>query len=464
MNSQKVHVISSSAPAEFIRTEKFENVTKAESQFSSFWSWTFNLSTFLFFILGCPFYLLTFQRQIDGPPVIFATRTWLKLIFSGKFGTPVLILSILLLIPTFVVNAFVAFEIGKVFNSLFIQGEYSAELGWQLIYLLRCLPIVVPLNYIWLRGYKIRKMIQDWDYLYWKYQGYGIASIRVRLRVLLIMVAIFGVNVIRLITYTRHELERDDMETMDKVEIVIEAILDMCINLFIPLYCTFCYAIKFQLLIVKAIIYQWIHQRCIPSLHHLNKIKQLYTGAANNILAVNGMFSLYLSVALFMIVYDTVADSENLGEGLLKMFGGGGIMAIVGMLIKRPSNDPTETEEGDGDVKEKPLTPAEIREINADVAGIVIMYLLIFFMVLQAVATNDTAREINVWLNDFVVGGGGTNVIGVLKELGVDTNDVNAANVVAMPTDISQGQSSPIWAKTTIFEDGTEDEFIKKVK
>ncbi len=261
---------------------------------------------------------------------------------------------------------------------------------------------------------------------------------------------------------------------MEVVLNILEFSIDFFCALLLPLYCSFNYALRFQLYTVKAILYSLIGQRVTPNIQHLDMVKILYTQAADHIVLTNDVFSLYLSVALVILFIGTLFDANNLWKALLKIFGstsGGGarsqITAFLSILAREIGVE-NGTIAGDGvNEKQSPtFTETDVREINADIACVLITYGLMFFTIWHAVGTNDLAREIHVWLNDFATGAGGTDVKSVLLELGVKT-DVGRRrkgsdeNVVLVD---HREEGGLVWARNSILNGGTQDEFIKKVR
>lgn len=372
------------------------------------------------------------------------------------------------------INAYVIYIFGDIFNHLFITGTYEMSMIQDLLGFIRYIPVVVPLNYVWFRGFRINNMIILLNSIYGRYGGAGCGS--VRLRVILMLIVILGIQVIRYFCYDRYELTGKPF--LEVVLNILEFSIDFFCALLLPLYCAFNYALRFQFYTVKAILYSLIGQRVTPNIQHLDMVKILYTQAADHIVLTNDVFALYLSVALVILFIGTLFDANNLWKALLKIFGstsGGGAQSQLTALLSilaREIGVENGTMAGDGqdqgvNDKQSPIfTETDVREINADIACILITYGLMFFTIWQAVGTNDLAREIHVWLNDFATGAGGTDIKSVLLDLGVKTDAGRRRkgsddNVVLVD---HREEGGLVWARNSTLNSGTQDEFLKKVR
>ncbi|CAL8087910.1 unnamed protein product [Orchesella dallaii] len=434
---------------------------------SSYWTWTFKLTLFPFIFWSCPVYIVTTTKQsvLDSP--ITSTRSWLEFIFNCKRFPCTSFFSIFLLIFTVLINMYVSYTFVDLFNNLFIRGSYEISMLSDVLDFIRYLPIAIPLNYVWLKGYKLNNLISLLDQVHRKYGRVGCSTFRIRLVLMLLIILV--IHTVRYFNYEKYLLtNKQDFRSV--VGTLSDFSLDIFCTLLLPLYCTFCYAIKFELLVIKGVIYDLMRKKVVPSVAHLNKFKALYTRAADHILQVNRLFSMYLSLALLILLVGTAADAENLwgtlGTALSSAFGGSSPWtSFFTWLLQLGEEDVNGVTAGG-------MTPEEIRQINADIACILLTYGLIFYTVWQAVGTNDSAREIHVWLNDFVTGGAGTDVCGILKDLGFITKETefrDKSNVVSATVpkavegvDDEEEIVDVIWASNNRLDSQEEHEFIQK--
>lgn len=445
---------------------------------SSYWSWTFAITTLPFILWGCPFYHLLIER-----PTIRTTRTWLKYLFNCS-RHPLITLDLYIhLVCTVIVNIYFFYLFGTLIHSLFIAGVYESSMFSDLIDFLRDIPVVIPLNYIWLRGFRINNIVSLLNQKYRKYSQIACGGYRLKLLVMMIVIAC--VHVIRYYSYNKYTFDAN-LSFFEIWRRVWELLVDVFVTLTFPVYCTFCYAIHFELRTIKALVYEMISKRVTPNVSHLNKFKTLYTHAADHIDAVNGCFSIYLSLTIALTIIGTFVDAEILiatvstlvATMFFSIFGG---KEAVGTINDSNTNTLTELSISNltatfgfnltnpiNVIVDTSVNPIVVRQINAEIVCILLVYALLFFTIWQAVGTNDCAREVHVWLNDFVAGAGGTDVKSALMDLGVvdEDDDVNEDSSGLNGSMGGKNDVPLIWGRNTLTRDGDvhTDQFLEKVQ
>lgn len=466
---------------------------------SSYWSWTFGITTFPFIVWGCPIYLLLIDR-----PSIRTTRTWLKYLFDCTKHPFITLATFILLICTVLVNIYFISLLATLIKSLFIDGVYKSTMFSDLIDFLRDIPVVIPLNYIWLRGFRINNIVSLLNQKYRKYTQINCGGYRLKLVVMMIITC--GVHAIRYYSYKKYTFS--DLSFFTVWKTVWEFSVDVFVTLTFPVYCTFCYAIRFELYTIKALVYEMISKRVKPNETHLNKFKILYTHAADHIDVVNGCFSVYLSVTIALTIIGTFVDAEiliasvvtvissmffsifgerevlgRMADTIIKNGTSSHLKNIIHELSNSKGNgtsnfldspvltadETIEIVKSNGTVtSDATVDPNVVRQINAEIVCILLVYALLFFTIWQAVVTNDCARAVHVWLNDFVAGAGGTDVKLALMDLGVveECDDVND-DCSGLELNGSLGTNNEvelIWGRNTVIrEDGQTDQFLEKV-
>lgn len=420
---------------------------KVRSPSSSYWSWALALTSFPFIFWGCPFFLLVREPTSSQHYAISSTRFWLWQMCTCRF--PIMsIFATLLVLPTLLLNGYFAYELGTLIDNLFISGTYQFSMYYDLLALIRFLPVILPLNYVWFRGYHINNMICRLNHMHRKYGEVGYSF---RLRLCIMLCGILVVHVIRYFIYDKYMF--NSVQNWGDVEEAMEFSIDIFCSLLLPLYCTFCYAVRFQLLVIKGFIYKLIANRVVPQEGHLTKIKSLYTQAADNILVINDLFSKYISLALLILIIGTIIDAQDFWKAVAGLIPASPLKPLINFLTRLANP------EGETQSSEEEKTTTDIREINADLLCVAIIYTLISVTMWQAVNTNDCAREINVWINDLVTGGTGTDVTAVLHELGLLKEEVSGRSI----EDVDEPQFPSVWARDEKMEHGVTDDFIRKV-
>lgn len=557
-----IPVQSPGTPTPLVMDDDNPQMKSAFSSSSShWWSWTFSFISWPFIVWGCPFYLLIIDQSRHFG-AIRTTGTWLKRVFDCSSLPCLAILTALLLAGTILIDGYFLYLFSMLVKNLFIDGVYAKEMLVHMMDFFRDIPVVLPLNYVWLKGYRINNMIGLLNLKQGRYSQLSCGGFRVKLIVLFLVIV--AVHLIRFFSYAKYHMT-DTTPNLKNLTGALASIdyawsfsVDIFVTLMLPVYCAFCFAIRFELNVIKAIIYEMVSTRVTPTMVHLNKFKMLYTHAADHIDAVNGIFSSYMSIAIIVMIVGTIADAENLimavtglsgsifgnlfgklakdGEDLIKKTEGYFSTATpptspspspipsstsTTTLITTPMTTPSTTTTTSSttmpttsastttelfsesttsameewylssstesptsfNIQNNPgknetsffLDPVQVRQMNSDILCILLVYGLIFYTVWQAVSTNDSARELHVWLNDLVTGGVGTDVDTILIELGTAKEVMNGNELLlrrkhigsVMPANSLEGLDDhhlpPIWGCNKYSINGESDQFMDKV-
>lgn len=374
------------------------------------WSWTFIWTMFPIFVFGCPVHTLVLN--VDKSSNMF---TWIKIMFAGSIGKCTC--SIISFIIAVVFNVLCLYKVVLCLDSLFFTAVYEPSLYTNLIQSVKYALVLVPIDYFWLYGFKLHNLILQWNRLFEMHGGLACISLNFRLRLILLVAVFGGVFIVRHFTRLLYTLNSKAPSLPDQVEAVWEFLVELGHNLILPVYCGFCFAIRFHLSVMKLLIYQWTNDRVEPNVKHLKIIKQIYTEASDAILTVNSWCYFYMSFVIPVVILEAVIQSKLVAPGTAIPLYLGPLVSFVATLA------------GKEQMKTGTVETRHVRELNLEVAAFLAVMGIIYWVIWQASRTNDCSREIHVWLNDFVTGGDGTNVNKILADLGMSKNRINSIGV-----------------------------------
>jgi hypothetical protein len=130
-------------------------------------------------------------------------------------------------------------------------------------------------------------------------------------------------------------------------------------------------------------------------------VKMTYKRIADQILTVNRMFSIYLSLVVVSITFLMYSEFEDIGNKILNELIGS--LGSFNINIGK-SDGGTETQTTDESTNAQPTTavigPEKVRLIVADVFTLLLYVGMFGLTYWQAVKTNDEVRHLHIWLND----------------------------------------------------------------
>ncbi|XP_037044593.1 uncharacterized protein LOC119080385 [Bradysia coprophila] len=292
-------------------------------------------------------------------------------------------------------NLVLIYMIGYFFYVLLFTGKFDQMFETSCIEIVRNLPILVPLNLFWLKGYRIQNCVASFDHFTLSISRIYLSGAKItapsgcRLKLLMVYALLILAHAIH---YAIEYYQTDAVETLsDKSSAsaiwsaVFEYSSAILMTLFIPIYCTFCWAVNYQLELFFEYVNVLINIRAVPTYEYFDQFKRCYRKIADDIMFVNQLFALYLSVVMVIVGQMIYGEASNLGMRILSI--------VIEMFTK--GDDAAEA-------TVKTLALSEIRLIVGAVV-IVLLYIGLFgFTYWQAVLVNDNVRYLHVWINDFV--------------------------------------------------------------
>lgn len=219
--------------------------------------------------------------------------------------------------------------VGYFFYVLLFTGEFDGMFGRSCIEIARNLPIVVPLNLFWLKGYHVRNCVASFDQFTLSISKIYLNGAKITAppgcRHKLVMV-----YVILILAHTVHYLteyyQTDNAESFTSASTVWSVVFEysaaILMTMFIPIYCTFCWAVNYELELFFEFVRALISIRAPPTYEYFDEFKRCYRKIADDIMFINQLFALYLSVVMVIVGQLIYGQAANLG------------MRVVGIIIE----------------------------------------------------------------------------------------------------------------------------------
>lgn len=305
------------------------------------------------------------------------TSEWLTII--TKYSNPCsTLLTILVFIVAISINGYVFYSFGNLFYEFVIKADPSSNISGDLNVLMQLGPIIVPINYIWLFGYTIRNLIESFDrvtipitHSYHVELPVYVSTRPSGRSTLFIMYFIIFVMYSVQFTLLYYRIRNGDTNVKAAIEYVYNSVF---YTLTFPVYATLCGAVRYEFQLLFSYINLLMEDKESTQMIYLDDFKRAYKMIADQILQINRHCSLYLSLVFLVISLSLYQEVMELGVKAIQIV----------------------TEE---DINFRPF---EIRTLIGDIFVILSYAGLGIFTVWQAVQTNDDARYMHVWLNDFV--------------------------------------------------------------
>ncbi|KAJ6639630.1 hypothetical protein Bhyg_12377 [Pseudolycoriella hygida] len=355
---------------------------------TTYWRTNFMLCCLPLIAWGIPTHLIFRRRQIE------TTKEWLTFLCPCSSPCSSLLTFVLVLL-TIAYNCTFVYMIGYFFYVLLFTGELDAQFVECGIQILRNLPIIVPLNIFWIKGYSVRNCVASFDKF-----TLSISTIDTNGAIIKpppgCRVKMFLVYIILIVAHVLHFLIQSystDISTLPNKSptqtvwsVVFEYSTAILLTMIFPIYCTFCWAVNYQLNLFFEYVKVLISTQAAPKYEHFDEFKRCYRKIADDIMFVNQMFAIYLSV-IFLIVGQLIfGELENLGMRLINI-----VMEIF-----------TKDEETGSKAQTQALSLPEIRMMVGACIILLCYFGLFGFTFWQAVLVNDNVRYLHVWINDFV--------------------------------------------------------------
>lgn len=350
---------------------------------SSVWRTNFILVFTPLVLWGFPVHLLFQKRRI------YTLSEWLK--YLCPCNAPICsLLTILTAVISILYNIAFIYYMGKFLHVLLFTAVLSEEVVGAVWYLIRVVPLVVTLDIFWLRGYKLGNFVASFDrvVVHWKpvdgeKAENNFAEIgKERGKLIIVYGMIICIHGLHYVSVFFHD-DRADFSglsiTNQFLQVALVDSIAILATLIMPIYCCFCWAIRYELAMTKEYIQSLIVCKAIPNYAHFDEFKKMSKKITDDVLTVNGTFSILLSAVMGVLGNYVWDEASHLG------------MTIFQEIVSAISKSDTQR-----------LDPARVRLIVADSVIILVYGALLFVTVWQAVKTNDDIRALHVWLNDFV--------------------------------------------------------------
>lgn len=223
------------------------------------------------------------------------------------------------------------------FNVLLFTAEFDNIFMDCCIEIVRNLPIVIPLNLFWFNGYHIRNCIASFD-------NFTISILNINVNGAKIpaipgcRVKLFLIYFVLILIHTLHFIiqhyDKDTIETFSNKSsggyiwsVVFEYSSAILLTLVIPIYCTFCWAVDYELKLFFEYVNVLICRRVAAKYEHFDEFKRCYRKIADDIMFINQLFAIYLSVLIVIIGTIVYGEAQNLG------------LRVISIIMKAFSED-----------------------------------------------------------------------------------------------------------------------------
>lgn len=247
-------------------------------------------------------------------------------------------------IISIIYNISMIYMIGYFFYVLLFTAQFDALFIQTCLEIARNLPIIIPLNLFWIKGYHLRNCVASFD-------NFTIFLLNVNLNGVKIppppgcRVKLFLIYLIIILIHTLHFViqyyDADIAETVPNEAVPNETVpnetvpnkspgafvwsfifgysIAVLLTLIIPTYCTFCWAVDYELKLFFEYVNVLICTRVAPKYEHFDEFKRCYRKIADDIMFINQLFAIYLSVVIVIIWVIECAEAENLGLRVLNI-------------------------------------------------------------------------------------------------------------------------------------------------
>lgn len=220
-------------------------------------------------------------------------------------------------------NLVFIYTVGYFFHVLLITAEFNQHFGIACVDILRNLPIIVPLNLFWLKGYHMRNCVASFDHFTLSISKIYLSGAKItapsgcRLKLFLVYVLLILTHTIH---YVSEYYQNKDVETLaDNTSVltvwstVFEYSSAILMTMVIPIYCTFCWAVNYQLELFFEYVNVLISIRAVPTYEYFDEFKKYYRKIADDIMFINQLFAIYLSVVIIIVGQLSYGQAANLG-------------------------------------------------------------------------------------------------------------------------------------------------------
>lgn len=374
--------------------ESFHTIKTVQGEKQRYWKLNFLLVLSPLILCGFPIHLLLWGRR-----GISNWKQWFKQIFL-KDPIPIRLLTMVFFLIGLGINGFFIAVSTRSFHSLVIKGEVRFNVLEDVLNILRLAPMVIPLNFVWIWGYSVRKLLLSFDRVTypeievmdksemnkkWKHGWRSMPSYRFRLFLVYLLI-LLNQSISLLIVWERSKAwAEDDLDnTINMIDAWVDFILGLMYNLMLPLYMCLTWGIQFEFERLSLYIKSLIACRVHPSFTYFAQFKKYYKDVGNHVMLVNDICGFYYSWVL-LVLYSSMYD-EVFGV-LIVLFG---IFIASGLGWRSDAS-------GESD-----MTAVDVRLFVGNFFGGLTQMVILGLTVWFCITANDQARNLHVRLNDFI--------------------------------------------------------------
>lgn len=223
--------------------------------------------------------------------------------------------------------------IGYFFHTLLFTGKFDEYFAQSCIEILRNSPIVIPLNIFWIKGYHLRNCVASFDSFTISISKIDMKGAKItapsgcRVKLFMVYLTLILVHTLHFVIQYYDNYSDSDVETLSTTKssvgtvwsVVFEFSTAVLLTLIIPVYCTFCWAVDYQLKLFFEYVNVLICNRVVPNYEHFDEFKRCYRKIADDIIFINQVFAIYLSVVIVIIGQLVYGEVQSLGLRILKI-------------------------------------------------------------------------------------------------------------------------------------------------
>lgn len=285
---------------------------------TSYWRITFMWSCVPLIFWGIPSHLIFREEPIQS------TREWIK--FLWPFSSPCTsLLTVVMLIVSICYNLAFIYMVGNFFYVLLFTAVFDDLFVQCCVEILRNLPIIIPLNLFWINGYHLRNCIASFDHFTLSFSKIDVNGATItpppgcRTKLVLVYFLLILVHTLHFLIqyYGTDAVDVDTTSNKSSTAMVWSVVFEystaILLTLIIPIYCTFCWAVDYQLKLFFDYVNVLIFMGIVPTYAHFDEFKRCYRKIADDIMFINRLFAIYLSVVLVIIGQLVYGEVANLG-------------------------------------------------------------------------------------------------------------------------------------------------------
>lgn len=224
-------------------------------------------------------------------------------------------------------NFALIYMIGYFFYVLLFTAVFDDLFVVCCVEILRNIPIVIPVNMFWIKGYHLRNFVASFDHFTLSFSKIDVHGAKMsvppgcRLKMIFVFFMLFLVHTLHFVIQFYGPL---DVKTFSKQSsivwsVVFEFSTAILLTLIIPIYCTFCWAVDYELKLFFEYVNVLICTGMVPKYEHFDEFKRCYRKIADDIMFINKMFAIYLSIVIVIIGQLVFGEVESLVLRVLKI-------------------------------------------------------------------------------------------------------------------------------------------------